>query len=231
MRLWSWVLVVALAACARADAAGDERARERMVAEQIEARGVNDPAVLAAMRRVPRERFVPEPMRAMAYEDRPLPVGEGQTISQPYIVGLMTELAAVRPGARVLEVGTGSGYQAAVLAELGAEVYTIEIVDPLARTAARTLAAQGYTAVHVRTGDGYEGWPEAAPFDAVIVTAAPPQVPEPLRQQLKEGGRLVVPVGEGAQELKVITRTDTGFSDRTILPVRFVPMTGDAQKR
>jgi protein-L-isoaspartate(D-aspartate) O-methyltransferase len=223
--------VVALAACARADAAGDERARERMVAEQIEARGVNDPAVLAAMRRVPRERFVPEPMRAMAYEDRPLPVGEGQTISQPYIVGLMTELAAVRPGARVLEVGTGSGYQAAVLAELGAEVYTIEIVDPLARTAARTLAAQGYTAVHVRTGDGYEGWPEAAPFDAVIVTAAPPQVPEPLRQQLKEGGRLVVPVGEGAQELKVITRTDTGFSDRTILPVRFVPMTGDAQKR
>jgi protein-L-isoaspartate(D-aspartate) O-methyltransferase len=167
----------------------------------------------------------------MAYDDRPLPIGEGQTISQPYIVGLMTELASVRAGARVLEVGTGSGYQAAVLAEMGAEVYTIEIVEPLARTAARTLDAQGYTAVHVRTGDGYDGWPEAAPFDAVIVTAAPPQVPEPLRQQLKEGGRLVVPVGEGDQELQVITRSDGGFSERTVLPVRFVPMTGEAQKR
>jgi len=227
-------LVLVLAVGARADAAaGDDqaRAREAMVATQIEARGVSDPAVLAAMRRVPRDRFVPEEVRGQAHADRPLPIGENQTISQPYIVALMTQLAGVGRGSRVLEVGTGSGYQAAVLAELGASVYTIEIVAPLATRAARTLSELGYTTVKVRTGDGYRGWPEVAPFDAVVVTAAPPKVPEPLRQQLKVGGRLVVPVGELDQELKVITRTPTGFTEKTVIPVRFVPMTGEAQQR
>jgi protein-L-isoaspartate(D-aspartate) O-methyltransferase len=232
MRLRAWWLVLALAVGVCADPAmGDQQAREAMVATQIEARGVTDPGVLAAMRRVPRDQFVPEELRGRAYDDRPLPIGENQTISQPYIVAVMTELAGVKRGSRVLEVGTGSGYQAAVLADLGADVYTIEIVAPLARRAARTLAALGYRAVKVRIGDGYRGWPEAAPFDAVLVTAAPPEVPDPLRQQLKVGGRLVVPVGELDQELKVITRNASGFTERTVIPVRFVPMTGEAQGR
>jgi protein-L-isoaspartate(D-aspartate) O-methyltransferase len=206
-----------------------EAAREHMVAEQIEARGVTDRRVLAAMRKVPRHEFVPERWRGAAYEDRPLPIGQGQTISQPYIVGLMTELAAPGERSRVLEVGTGSGYQAAVLAEVAGEVYTIEIVPELARDAAATLARLGYGRVHVRQGDGWDGWPAAAPFDAIVVTAAPAEVPAALRAQLADGARLVIPVGTGSeQRLEVHTRTPRGFDVRTVLPVRFVPMTGKA---
>jgi protein-L-isoaspartate(D-aspartate) O-methyltransferase len=216
-----------------APSAADETvdARAAMVDRQIEARGVRAPAVLAAMREVPRHQFVPQDLAARAYLDRPLPIGHDQTISQPYIVALMTELAAVGKGQRVLEIGTGSGYQAAVLAELGATVYTIEIVEPLARQAQATLRRLGYGAIKTRIGDGYRGWPEAAPFDAIVVTAAPPQVPAPLKAQLAVGGRLVIPVGEAQQELKVITRTSSGFVEKTVLPVRFVPMVGDAGGR
>jgi protein-L-isoaspartate(D-aspartate) O-methyltransferase len=205
------------------------RLRADMVATQIEPRGVQDPAVLLAMRKVPRHAFVPAGVAQAAYEDNPLPIGWRQTISQPYIVALMSELAAPRPGARVLEVGTGSGYQAAVLREMGAEVYTIEIIEPLGQRAAATLARLGYGSVHTRIGDGYRGWPEAAPFDAIVVTAAPPSVPAPLKAQLKLGGRLVLPVGTYDQELRVITRTEHGFEERSVLPVVFVPMTGEAQ--
>jgi protein-L-isoaspartate(D-aspartate) O-methyltransferase len=216
-----------------APSARDDRAKERdmMVSQQIEARGVRDPRVLAAMRKVPRHEFVPKEQVPRAYDDHPLPIGHEQTISQPYIVAAMSELASVGPGARVLEVGTGSGYQAAILAELGAQVFTIEIVEPLARSAAATLARLGYDQVKVRAGDGYRGWPEEAPFDAVIVTAAPPRVPEPLKEQTKVGGRLVIPVGEGYQELLVLTRTPKGFVERAVFPVRFVPMTGEAQEK
>ena len=174
--------------------------------------------------------FMPENVRPLAYYDRPVPIGLGQTISQPYIVALMTELAAVGRGSRVLEIGTGSGYQAAVLAELGADVYSIEILAPLQERAVEILARLGYGQVKTRVGDGYMGWPEAAPFDAIIVTAAPARVPEPLKQQLKVGGRLVLPVGKVDQELEVITRTAVGFSERNVIPVRFVPMTGKADE-
>lgn len=204
--------------------------RDRMVTTQIAARGISNPRVLRAMRTVPRDRFVPASQQANAYQDRPLPIGHRQTISQPYIVALMSELANVGPGSRVLEVGTGSGYQAAVLAEMGARVYSIEIVAPLAKQAKRTLDALGYgTRVTVRTGDGYAGWPSEAPFDAVVVTAAPPKIPAPLKEQLAVGGRLVIPVGEHHQRLQVVTRRDKGFRERTVIPVRFVPMTGKAQ--
>jgi protein-L-isoaspartate(D-aspartate) O-methyltransferase len=200
-----------------------------MVTEQLIPRGVKDKSVLEAMRQVPRHEFVPEAVRAHAHDDRPLPIGLDQTISQPYIVALMSELARVGRGSRVLEVGTGSGYQAAVLAHLGAEVYSIEIVAPLARRAAETLARLGYKSVKTRTGDGYQGWAEAAPFDAILVTAAPDHVPEPLIRQLRIGGRMVIPVGRaGEQDLKVLTRTKTGVEERMVIPVRFVPMTGRA---
>lgn len=217
-----------------AGGASDElaAARVRMVAEQIEARGIAAPRVLAAMRSVPRHEFVPAAQRAHAYEDRPLPIGEGQTISQPYIVALMTELAVPGPGVEVLEVGTGSGYQAAVLAACGAEVWSIEIVDPLARRAERDLARLGIDRVHVRSGDGYRGWPEAAPFDAILVTAAAPRVPGALLAQLRIGGRLVIPVGETGelQSLEVHERGETGFTVREVTPVRFVPMTGEIRE-
>jgi protein-L-isoaspartate(D-aspartate) O-methyltransferase len=203
--------------------------RNRMVNDQIEARGVTDARVLDAMRRVPRHAFVRPGDVVEAYDDHPLSIGHGQTISQPYIVGIMSELLGVGPGDRVLEVGTGSGYQAAVLAEMGCEVYSIEIVEPLARQAAEALASLGYRNVHVKHGDGYRGWPEHAPFDAVIVTAAPPEIPEPLQTQLRVGGRLVVPVGDSEQVLTVLTRTATGFSRQEVIPVRFVPMTGEAR--
>jgi protein-L-isoaspartate(D-aspartate) O-methyltransferase len=204
------------------------RARKRMVRTQM--RDVADTDVLQAMRQVPRHRFVPEDLRDQAYRDHPLPIGHDQTISQPYIVAKMTELAEVDEGDTVLEVGTGSGYQAAVLAELGAEVYTIEIVEPLARSAKQLLSKLGYANVHVRHGDGYAGWPERAPFDAVVVTAAPPDIPAPLKEQLAVGGKLVVPVGEVSQELLVLERTEQGFKRHSAFPVRFVPMTGKAQR-
>ena len=228
-------VLLLLASCAQNARGGPSEAdreqdRLHMVSRQIEARDVRDPRVLRAMRKVPRHLFVPEGQRPYAYEDRPLPIGHRQTISQPYIVALMTELANVKPGDRVLEVGTGSGYQAAVLAEMGVRVFSIEIVEPLAKRAKATLDALGYgTKVVVRAGDGYGGWPAHAPFDAIVVTAAPPKIPEPLKQQLKIGGRLVIPVGDYFQRLKVVTRTKNGFRERSVAPVRFVPMTGKAQ--
>jgi protein-L-isoaspartate(D-aspartate) O-methyltransferase len=228
-------LLVAAGLEAAAPVAGTEEAtvqpRRRMVATQIEARGVRDPRVLEAMRRVERHRFVPAPVRDHAYEDRPLAIGHGQTISQPYVVAAMTEAARLHPGARVLEIGTGSGYQAAVLSLLVAEVWSVEVVAPLAVEAAARLEALGYRNVTVRAGDGYGGWPERAPFDAILVTAAPPELPRPLLDQLAVGGRLVAPVGEAEQELVVVTRTADGWSRRTLFPVRFVPMTGEAQRR
>jgi protein-L-isoaspartate(D-aspartate) O-methyltransferase len=205
-------------------------ARAAMVREQIEARGVRDPRVLAALRRVPRHEFVPVELRGSAYEDRPLPIGEGQTISQPYIVAIMSALLELDGSERVLEIGTGSGYQAAVLAELAREVYTIEIVEPLAQRAARDLARLGFSNVTVKAGDGYRGWPERAPFDAVIVTAAPDHVPQPLVDQLAVGGRMVIPVGSYAQELRLITRDERGVRAEHVLDVRFVPMTGKARE-
>jgi len=220
-------------------ASGRAGERERMVAEQIEARGVADPRVLAAMRAVPRHAFVPAERAADAYADRALPIRHDSRISQPYVVAVMTEQAALRPGARVLEVGTGSGYQAAVLAAMGCEVYTIEIVEPLAREAEGVLRRLGFRrervgevgGVRVRAGDGYRGWPEAAPFDAVIVTAAAPRTPQPLLDQLAVGGRLVIPVDvpDGDQELQVHERTQDGFEVRRVFGVRFIPMTGEVR--
>jgi protein-L-isoaspartate(D-aspartate) O-methyltransferase len=205
-------------------------ARETMVREQIEARGVRDPRVLAAMRKVPRQEFVPVDVRTMAYADTPLPIGFGQTISQPYVVAFMSEALEIKPEDRVLEIGTGSGYQAAVLALLAREVYSIEIVEPLARQAEERLKRLGYENVRVRAGDGYQGWPEAAPFDAIVVTAAPDHVPQVLVNQLREGGRLVLPVGRYEQDLIRIRRTSKGTTRESLLPVRFVPMTGEAEK-
>jgi protein-L-isoaspartate(D-aspartate) O-methyltransferase len=206
------------------------RAREAMVATQIEARGVRDGKTLAAMRAVPRHEFVPPALVGEAYEDHPIPIGHGQTISQPYIVGFMTEALSLHGGERVLEVGTGSGYQAAVLSRIAAQVYTIEIVAPLAEESAERLRRLGYANVHVRAGDGSLGWPEEAPFDAVIVTAAAPRVPEPLKLQLRDGGRLILPLGDDSQELVVVTRQGESFVERRVLPVRFVPMTGKVRQ-
>ena len=203
------------------------RGREQMVAFQLQARDIVDPVVLEVMGRVPRHLYVPEAMRASAYEDRPLPIGEGQTISQPYIVAYMTQALDLEPGDRVLEIGTGSGYQAAVLAEIVQEVYTIEIVPVLARKAGALLSRLGYENVHVRTGNGYFGWPGEAPFDAIIVTAAPGHVPQALVDQLADGAVLVLPVGEENQELVRIRSGTAGEKVvERLLPVRFVPMTG-----
>ena len=201
--------------------------RLAMVAEQIAARGVKDPRVLDAMRAVPRHEFVPETSRDGAYLDSPLPIGHGQTISQPYIVALMTELARPSPTDRVLEVGTGSGYQAAVISRLVARVFSVELVDPLAQSAAAALRRLGYANVTVRSGDGYLGWPDEAPFDIILVTAAPEAVPPALLAQLKPGGRLVVPVGGvwDVQDLQLIEKDSAGrVSTRSVIPVRFVPM-------
>lgn len=203
--------------------------REAMVREQIEGRGVHDPRVLAAMRSVPRHEFVAEAYQRQAYQDAAVPIGEGQTTPQPYLVALMAESLNVEPGDRVLEIGTGSGYQAAVLAEMGAKVFSIEIVEPLAEQSKATLTELGYD-VTVRHGDGYAGWPEHAPFDAVLVTAAPPYIPAPLKEQLKIGGRLVIPIGTRFQSLLRVTRTKDGFREEEVLPVRFVPMTGEVQQ-
>jgi len=201
--------------------------RRRMVDEQFTARGIRNERVLAAMGRVPRHRFVPDAVRASAYEDRPLPIGHGQTISQPYLVAFMTELVDPQAEHRVLEVGTGSGYQAAVLAELVGEVYTIELIPALAEQASARLEQLGYRNVHVRTGDGYQGWPEAAPFDVVVVTCGADHVPEPLFEQLKPGGVMVIPIGSSPaeQSLRVITKDLGGERQfRDVLPVRFVPL-------
>ncbi len=202
-----------------------------MVDEQIAARGVQDPRVLEAMRETPRHLFVPESLRAYAYEDRPLPIGHRQTISQPYIVAFMTELLRPEPDDVVLEIGTGSGYQAAVLSSLVKTVVSIEILPELADQAKVQLAAAGRNNVQVIIGDGYRGLPGRAPFEGIIVTAAPPEVPAALVEQLAVGGRLVIPVGEGIQELLVIERTSSGVTRRSVLPVRFVPMTGEAQNQ
>ena len=198
-----------------------------MVEGQIEARGIADPRVLAAMRKVPRERFVPADLAARAYDDRPLPIGQGQTISQPYIVAYMTETLRTAPTQRVLEIGTGSGYQAAVLGELVREVYTIEIVSALATRARGVLDALGYRNVHVRDGDGYAGWPEHAPFDRILLTAAPATIPQPLLDQLAPGGLLVAPVGAQGetQWIVVAEKTGGGIVERKTIPVQFVPFT------
>jgi protein-L-isoaspartate(D-aspartate) O-methyltransferase len=210
---------------------GDFKAmREKMVETQIKARGVKDPRVLSALVKVERHRFVPEEYLNSAYSDQPLPIGEGQTISQPYIVALMTELLELKGGEKVLEIGTGSGYQAAILGELARQVYTIEIVESLAAMAKNRLSELGYENIKVKAGDGYLGWPEAAPFDAIIVTAAPDHIPKPLIDQLKEGGRMVVPVGTYTQELKKIIKRSGKIETTDIIPVVFVPMTGDGVK-
>ena len=212
------------------DPTGQDAFRDRrlaMVEEQIRGRDVRDPRVLEAMRSVPRHAFVPDHLAAMAYDDRPLPIGHDQTISQPYIVAYMTELLKVAPDHRVLEIGTGSGYQAAVLAKLAKEVYTIEIVPELARGAAETLKTLGYTNVQVREGDGYAGWPEKAPFARIMVTAAPERIPQPLIDQLAAGGVLVIPVGErnDTQWMTIVEKTSAGVVQRKTIPVAFVPFT------
>jgi len=199
--------------------------RNSMVEEQIEARGVKDKSVLSAMRKVERHLFVPKELEEAAYEDHPLPIGYGQTISQPYIVAYMTEAAMLGKDDKVLEIGTGSGYQAAILAEIAKEVYTIEIIKELADEADDRLEKLDYKNIHVKHGDGYKGCPEFAPFDAIIVTAAPPDIPDELVKQLKIGGRMVVPIGSFDQELYLITKTEKGIDKNRLLPVRFVPMT------
>ena len=209
----------------------DAARRARMVETQIVARGVRDPRVLEAMRDVPRHLFVDASQRTAAYEDHPLPIAGHQTISQPYIVALMTELLDLQPGETVLEIGTGSGYQSAVLARLARQVYSIEIVPELAREAGERLQRLGYANVTVREGDGYRGWPEHAPFDGIIVTAAPERIPEPLLDQLAPNGRMVIPVGGFFQELKVFRKDANGkVTEKDVLPVRFVPMTGEIEK-
>ena len=216
---------------AAAQDAGRSDERERMVDMQIRARGIRDPRVLEALRTVPRHRFVPPALQDQAYADTPLPIGSEQTISQPYIVAYMTEALRLPPDAVVLEIGTGSGYQAAVLAAVAREVYSIEIVPELAVRSAQVLSDLGYDNIHLRTGDGYRGWPEAAPFDGIIVTAAPDHVPPALVDQLAVGARLIIPVGRFSQDMRVVTRTAEGAVSETTIPVRFVPMTGEAEQR
>lgn len=235
----AWLAVVALLLSSCGKSSGPppsshmetnfDPAREKMVREQLEAPGrdITDRRVLDAMRRVPRHEFVPPEHRGGAYADHPLPIGHGQTISQPFIVAFMTAQLQARPGDRVLEIGTGSGYQAAVLASLVHEVYSIEIVEPLAKEAAATLQRLNVTNVHVKAGDGYLGWPEAAPFDAIIVTCAPDHIPAPLTEQLKESGRMIIPVGpQFDQELYLLEKRAGVVRRMAVLPVRFVPMTG-----
>ena len=203
--------------------------RDWMVDTQIAGRGITDPKVGAAMRRVPRHSFMPVSQSEDAYGDFPLPIGSEQTISQPFIVAFMTDALKLQPGERVLEIGTGSGYQAAILAELGVQVFTIEIVKPLAQYARDNLSKLGYAQIMVRAGDGYQGWPEEHPFDAIIITAAPDHIPSPLLEQLAVGGRLILPVGDQSQSLVLIRRTEEGYQKTELLPVRFVPMTGQAE--
>ena len=207
-----------------------QKERQQMIDQQIRGRGIRDERVLQAMVKIPRHKFVPEMYKPDAYEDYPLPIGYDQTISQPYIVAYMSEVLQLSGEEKVLEIGTGSGYQAAVLCELAKEVYTIEIVEPLCQQADSVLHALGYTNCHVRCGDGYKGWPEEAPFDAIIVTAAPPSIPQPLIDQLADGGRMIVPVGRFMQYLKLVTKKDGKVQEEKMLSVRFVPMTGEASE-
>lgn len=238
VKLLSLLMAMGLAAVAcgqnPAAATGDSQARQRaaMVETQIVKRGVTAERVLAAMRRVPRHRFVPPEMKNLAYGDNPLAIGHGQTISQPYIVAFMTAALELKGHEKVLEIGTGSGYQAAVFGELVKEVYSIEIVKPLGERAAKALAEAGYKNVKTRIGDGYRGWPEAAPFDAIMVTCAPDEIPQPLIEQLAEGGRMIIPVGGqgGPQELVLLVKKAGEIVRKKVLPVRFVPMTGEAER-
>jgi protein-L-isoaspartate(D-aspartate) O-methyltransferase len=229
------ILLLSAACAAETDEAAERAALLAEIQQQVKDTSLHlgtdelDPRVAAAMLAVPREAFVPAALRAQAYSNRPLPIGAGQTVSQPYIVAIMSHLLGVGPGDRVYELGTGSGYQAAVLAEMGVEVYTVEIVPELAERARETLERIGYGQVHVRAGDGWLGWPEAAPFDGIIVTAAAETIPEPLVDQLATGGRLVIPVGPAGwvQRLMLLTKgTDGKLAQKEILPVRFVPVTG-----
>ena len=232
--LWLGLILIVATACHRTPTSSSEFAAERreMVEQQLKPRGIHDERVLAAMAKVPREEFVPENLRAQSYSDSALPIGHDQTISQPFIVAFMTEQLRPQPNDRVLEIGTGSGYQAAVLAELVKDVYTIEIIEPLAKEASARLSRLGYGNAHVKVGDGFQGWPEVAPFDAIIVTCAPSKVPQPLTQQLKDGGRMIVPVGSGLdQQLHLLEKKDGQLAERAILPVRFVQMTGEATKK
>lgn len=230
-----FVLFAFVAACSDAKPPASEdftARREAMVREQIEARGIADPATLAAMRAVPRHEFVPSHLRDEAYADSPLPIGHEQTISQPYIVAFMTEAIRPQPGEKILEIGAGSGYQAAVLANTGADVQTIEIIAPLAEMARQNLERLGIGNARVHHGDGYRGLPEHAPFDAIIVTCAPDKIPPDLIAQLKDGGRMIIPVGDGySQELVLLRKTGDRIEQQSVLPVRFVPMTGEVQAR
>ncbi|HEX5106935.1 MAG TPA: protein-L-isoaspartate(D-aspartate) O-methyltransferase [Vicinamibacterales bacterium] len=227
MRVVALVLLASATCVAQTDRPDLRARRQVMIDEQIRQRGVTNPRVLDAVGKVARERFVPPELASRAYDDSPLPIGHGQTISQPYIVAYMSEALDVRPEHRVLEIGTGSGYQAAVLAELAKDVSTIEIVPELARQAADTLRELGYTNVHVREGDGYAGWPERAPFDRIMVTAAPEEIPKPLLDQLASGGKLIAPVGarNQTQWLILVEKTESGLVQKRTIPVQFVPFT------
>ena len=234
-RVWQWLAVAVLAAggCGQKALQPSDFAAQRrqMVERQLMTRGINDQRVLAAMAKVPREEFVTQEARSASYEDGPLPIGYGQTISQPYIVAFMTEQLRPKPSDRVLEIGTGSGYQAAILAKLVSDVYSIEIVEPLAKNAEAILQRLGYKNVHLKIGDGYKGWPDAAPFDAIIVTCAPDKVPQPLIDQLKDGGRMVIPVGDiFAQQLYLLEKKNGQLKQSATLPVRFVPMSSEQKK-
>ena len=232
-RTWAWLTVAVLAAsgCQKQSESASKfaAARQRMVEEQLRPRGIKDQKVLMAMAQVPREEFVATSLRGQAYSDQALPIGHNQTISQPFIVAFMTEQLHLHPSDRVLEVGTGSGYQTAVLAELVKDVYSIEIIEPLAKEASARLARLRYRNAHVKAGDGYKGWPDVAPFDAIIVSCAPDKVPQPLTQQLKEEGRMIIPVGSGIdQQLYLLEKKHGELAQTAILPVRFVPMMGEA---
>ena len=224
------ITLCVLPACSQGDDDVFAAARRLMVRTQLAARDIADTSVLQTMAEIPRHEFVPPNLKDMAYQDRPLPIGEGQTISQPYIVAYMTQALDLQAGDKVLEIGTGSGYQAAVLARLVEHVYTIEIIPSLGDSARQLLQRQGHDNVTVRVGDGYVGWPSEAPFDAIMVTAAPDHVPPALVEQLAEGGRLVLPVGDHYQELLRLTKREGEIHTESLLPVRFVPMTGQAQK-
>lgn len=226
---WTLLLLTGLLLPARGTTDSFADQRKAMVEKQIRQRGITRPEVLAAMEQVPRHLFVPESQRATAYAPQPIALGQGRTIYQPYVVALMTDLLDLDKSEKVLEVGTGSGYHAAVLSRIAREVYSIEIVASVAAQAAKRLEVMGYHNVSIRVGDGSKGWPEQAPFDAILLSAAPREIPKPLLQQLRVGGKMVAPVGAFFQDLQVITKTGEGFEKRVVIPVRLQPMTGEGQ--